>query len=88
MTFDEIQVITEKYFHQLSGPPKAGVLPKYTYADAFDSEIRGWVRYWNDIFSFPHPLQEDLVKALITSESSFYEKTDIPQAKERGVLAD
>lgn len=25
LSFDEIQAITEKYFHQLSGPPKSGV---------------------------------------------------------------
>jgi hypothetical protein len=83
-SFDEIQSMTEKYFHQLSGPPKARVLPKYTYADAFDPEIRGWVRYWNNIFSSPHPLQEDLVKALIASESSFYAKTDIPSGQGKG----
>jgi len=54
LSFDEIQVMTEKYFHKLSGPPKAGVLKGYPNADKFDIEIRGWTQYWNDIFSFPN----------------------------------
>ena len=55
LTFDEIQAITKKYFHKLSGPPKAGVLKGYASADKFDTEIRGWTHYWNDIFSLPDP---------------------------------
>lgn len=84
LTFDEIQAITEKYFHQLSGPPKAGVLKGYHNADKFDAEIRGWTHYWNDIFAVTNPLPADLVKALITSESSFHPETDIPAGKGKG----
>lgn len=40
LSFDEIQAMTEKYFHQLSGPPKAGVLKGYPNADKFDAEWR------------------------------------------------
>lgn len=81
LSFDEIQAMTEKYFHQLSGPPKSGVLKGYINADKFDAEIRGWTRYWNDIFSLPDPLDANLVKALIVSESSFHPDTDIPAKK-------
>lgn len=84
LTFDEIQAITEKYFHQLGGSPKAGVLRGYPNADKFDVEIRGWTRYWNDIFSFPDPLSADLVKAVIVSESSFHPETDIPSGQGDG----
>ena len=84
LSFDEIKAITEKYFHQLSGPPKAGVLKGYPNADKFDVEIRGWTRYWNDIFSFPDPLSADLVKAVIVSESSFHPETDIPSGQGDG----
>lgn len=84
LSFDEIQAMTEKYFHKLSGPPKAGVLKGYPNADKFDVEIRGWTRYWNDIFSFSDPLSADLVKALIVSESSFYPETNIPAGKGKG----
>ncbi len=84
LTFDEIQIITKKYFPHLSGPPKTGVLKGYAGADKFDAEIRGWVRYWNDIFSFPSPLEPDLVKALIASESSFHPEYDIPSGQGDG----
>ena len=84
LSFDETQAMTEKYFHQLSGPPKAGVLNGYANADKFDAEIRGWTQYWNDIFSFPNPLPADLVKALIASESSFHPETDIPSGQGDG----
>ncbi len=33
LSFDEIQAMTEKYFHQLSGPPKADVLKGYPNND-------------------------------------------------------
>ncbi len=81
LSFDEIQEITEKHFHQLGGAPKAGMLKGYAYADKFDAEIRGWTRYWNDIFSLPDPLDANLVKALIASESSFHQETNIPAKK-------
>lgn len=84
LSFDEIQAITKKYFHQLSGPPNAGVLKGYVNADKFDAEIRGWTRYWNDIFSFSDPLEPDLIKALIASESSFHPNTNIPAGKGQG----
>ncbi len=84
LTFDEITTITKKYFHHLSGQPKANVLKGYSNADKFDSEIRGWTRYWNQIFSFPHPLEENLVKALIVSESSFDPQLDIPSGQDDG----
>jgi len=84
LSFDEIQAMTEKYFHQLSGPPKADVLKGYINADKFDVEIRGWTRYWNDIFSFSDPLSADLVKAVIVSESSFDPDTDIPSGQGEG----
>ena len=83
LSFDEIQAITEEHFHQLTGAPKAGTLKGYTHADQFDAEIRGWTRYWNDIFSLPDPLNANLVKALIASESSFHSETDI-SAKKHG----
>ena len=33
LSFDEIQAITEKYFHRLSGAPKVGVLKGYSNAN-------------------------------------------------------
>lgn len=84
LTFDEIQAMSEKYFLQFSGPPKIEVLKGYANADKFDAEIRGWTRYWNDIFIFPDPLEPDLIKALMASESSFHPNMNIPAGKGQG----
>lgn len=72
LSFDEIQYISKKYFSTLSGLPTAGTLTKvFSHADDYDFEIRGWTQYWNDIFKLNDPLDPDLVKALIGTESSF-----------------
>ena len=47
----------------------------------FDHYIRGWVHYWNEIFHPSDPLDPNLVKALIASESSFKQKTNISSGK-------
>ena len=82
--FDEIQEITEKYFHQLSGSPNAGIFNDYPNADQFDPEIRGWVQYRNDVFSPSERLAPNLIKALIASESGFRPHIDIPASKKTG----
>jgi hypothetical protein len=74
LSYAEIQYITETYFVDLSGPPTAGVLTEYPNADKFDQQIRGWVRYWNDIFQPSDPLDPNLIKALIATESGFNPK--------------
>jgi len=70
LSFAEVQHISNAYFSDLSGPPTAGVL-KFDHADEYDHLIRGWVRYWNDIFHLDDPLDPNIVKALIAKESSF-----------------
>lgn len=72
LSFDEIQYITNTYFSTLIGPPTPHALVKeFSKADNYDLEIRGWVKYWNDIFKLDAPLDPNLVKALIATESSF-----------------
>jgi hypothetical protein len=39
--------------------------------DQCDDLIRGWVRYWNEVLNPEDPLDPNLVKALIASESGF-----------------
>lgn len=64
LSYHEIKYISETYFSELTGPPTAGRLSKtFSEADNYDHEIRGWVRYWNDIFQ--------PTKALIGTESGF-----------------
>jgi len=83
LSFDEIHAITEKYFSNLTGTPTAGILIKYGQTDAhflkaddYDYLIRGWVYYWNTIFKPINPLDPNLIKALMATESSFNEKSN------------
>jgi hypothetical protein len=77
LSFAEIKFISHTYFADLSGPPTPYMLTKkFRHADQYDSEIRGWVQYWNDIFKPEEPLDADIVKALIATESSFDPKPE------------
>lgn len=50
LSYDEIQYITQTYFDALFGPPTPGVLLKeYPTSDDFDSLIRGWTKYWDEV---------------------------------------
>jgi hypothetical protein len=72
LSFVEIKYISETHFSNLLGPPTAEVLTKkFPDADKYDVEIRGWVQYWNEIFKLDDPLDPNVVKALIATESSF-----------------
>jgi hypothetical protein len=86
---DEIDFIANKYFPSLSGAPKADGLD-FENGNEYDNFIRGWTKYWNDIFKPSIPLDPNLVKALIGSESSF-DTTPKPQnagvaGKARGLI--
>lgn len=77
---EEMQMIADKHFTGLSGPPASGKLPEYAGADNFDHFLRGWTKYWNDIFKPDEPLDPDLIKALIATESGFRLKPPAPNA--------
>jgi hypothetical protein len=81
LTAEEMQMMADKNFSNLSGPPASGKLPEYVVgADNFDQFIRGWTKYWNDIFKPDESLDPDLVKALIATESGFRLKPPAPSA--------
>lgn len=67
---DEIHEIAHNQFQSLRGAPKSNSLG-FDNGNEYDSLIRGWTRYWNDIFAPSPRLDPDLVKALIASESGF-----------------
>ena len=83
LSFDEIHVISNNYFETLSGRPTAGILTKFHKADDYDLLIRGWVHYWNEVFDFEDPLNPNLIKALMATESSFEEQAVSPNHKNR-----
>ena len=48
---DEINYIAEKYFSPLVGPPVDDNLG-FENGNKYDHFIRGWTKYWNDVFKF------------------------------------
>jgi uncharacterized protein with HEPN domain len=71
LTLGEAQDIAEIFFSELQGPPSAQNLGTRRNEAQFDPLIRGWTKYWNDIFNPQPALDPDVVKALIASESGF-----------------
>lgn len=67
---EELKIIAKK-FPSLQGPPPADNLGFGTKGNRYDELIRGWTRFWNDILSSKDPLDANLVKALIATESGF-----------------
>ncbi len=83
LSLDEIHVVSSKHFEDLTGSPTAAILTDFDNADTYDQLIRGWVHYWNDIFGFEEPLNPNLIKALMATESSFNEKAATKNKKNR-----
>lgn len=67
----EIQEIANQNFSSTKTNPCSLPLDFGNNGNAFDTLIAGWTQYWNDIFKSSDPLDPNLVKALIASESSF-----------------
>lgn len=68
---DEIHEIANAHFYKLIGPPAKNDLGFGVLGNSYDELIRGWTQYWNEVLQPLEPLDADLVKALIASESSF-----------------
>lgn len=67
---DELQEIATIYFKNVKTMPKPDTLG-YPHGNDFDELIGGWTQFWNDIFNSKEPLDPNVVKALVASESSF-----------------
>ncbi len=67
---DELQEIARLHFKNIKIIPKPDALG-YPHGNDFNELIGGWTQFWNDIFNPKVPLDPNLVKALIASESSF-----------------
>jgi uncharacterized protein (UPF0305 family) len=68
---EEMQEIASQNFSNLKNCPCP--LPSKFGAKGtkYDDLIAGWVQYWNEVMKPDQPLEPNLVKALIASESSF-----------------
>ncbi|MBI4925814.1 MAG: transglycosylase SLT domain-containing protein [Bdellovibrio sp.] len=67
---EEIKKIADRHFSKLKRKPCQLPL-KFPNGVKYDDLIAGWVQYWNDIFRPKDPLDPNLIKALIASESGF-----------------
>ncbi len=77
---DELHRIADLYFPKLKSKISKNNLGSRR-GNKFNSLIAGWTQYWNDVFKPKVPLDPDLVKALIMTESSFDPKIKIPAPK-------
>lgn len=68
---DEIEYIFKNYDRRGIIYPTKGRLKEYKDADKYDDAISVWTDYFNKKFNADPPLDPDVVKALIASESSF-----------------
>jgi len=68
---DEIQEIATQHFSGLKSKPCPLELGFTGKGDSYDDYIAGWVQYWNEILKPDEPLDPNLIKALIASESGF-----------------
>ncbi len=67
---EEMKLISDSEFSKLTGAP-AGKALGFSQGNKFDDEIRGWCKYWNEVLGGDNPIDPDLVKALIATESGF-----------------
>ncbi len=81
LTFDEIQEIQRRNFHQLTERPSSYEKVYKKKSSKYDLLIVGWTKYWNEIFKPSDPLDYDFVKALMTSESDYNPNITIPVGK-------
>jgi predicted nucleotidyltransferase len=70
---DEIDLISKNPLFQQTRPLPLSYSgkEKIQYANAHDTLIAGWCKYWNEIFKPDKPVDPNFIKALIESESRF-----------------
>lgn len=68
---EEIREIAKQNFSSLKNKPCQIDLGYPDKGNKYDDLIAGWVNYWNDVLKPDVPLDPNLIKALIASESRF-----------------
>lgn len=83
------EIAGKKYFKNVKIKPCADQLDFGVPGNQFDELIAGWTQYWNETLKPDLPLDPNLIKALVASESGFdpsrlAKKSDVNSA--RGLL--
>ncbi len=68
---DEIQEMAKQNFSKIKEKPCPIDLRFKNKGNQYDDLIAGWTQYWNDVLKPDTPLDPNIVKALIASESGF-----------------
>lgn len=71
---DEIHEIGQQNFSKVEVKPCPMGLKFEEKGNLYDDFITGWTQYWNDVLKPDIPLDPNIVKALIATESSFNPK--------------
>jgi len=82
---DEILEIQKKFFNRIKNTTSVAPMTKLwnfknNNKDKYDVLINGWTRYWNEVFNSSQPLDPNIVKSLIASESGFNDNIVIKAA--------
>lgn len=67
---DEIMKIATEHFKEIKNLPSPHPLGRPNGSE-FDKLIAGWTQYWNEVLNPRIPLDSNLVKAVISTESDF-----------------
>lgn len=68
---DEVHEIAKQHFSKVKTRLCPLSLKFSSSGSAYDELIGGWVQYWNEVFKPDVPLDPNLFKALVASESGF-----------------
>jgi hypothetical protein len=68
---DEIQEMADKNFSKVKDKPCPLDLGFHQNGNRYDDLIAGWTKYWNEVLRPAVPLDPNVVKALIATESGF-----------------
>lgn len=81
---DELILITNEHFEKVSFLPTKDNLGYKWLGNKYDHYIAGWTKYWNEVLAPDEPLDPNLVKALIATESSFKKDGEAYAGKRAG----
>ena len=80
----ELNRIADKYFSNIKVKPVPDNLGFKYRGNKYDKIIAGWTKYWNEVLAPDEPLDPNLVKALIATESGFDREAKIRAGKKAG----